>query len=741
MTKYSDSRGRSILLIKRLASSGEGEVWESNRSGYLAKIYHSITTEQSNKLQVMVANPPEDPTRSQNHISIAWPQDLLKDSKGNCIGFLMPAIEKSEELIYVYSPQHRRNKAPTFNWYYLHATAYNFVLIVQSLHAKGYVIGDIKPQNLLVNDRGLVSIIDTDSFQVNDPKSKKVYRCPVGSEGFIPPELIGKDLSAIAQTRYHDRFRIAIIIHLLLFGYHPYHHGKWTGFGNIPEPEECIRQGFWLYGQNSPFQSAENTIPLNIVHPEIKKLFLRCFNDGHISLSSRPSAKEWCEALQIAIADLTLCSQVTNHSYSKTYGKCYWCERVNKIGLDIFPSVSNSIKPPQIQSLQEIKIKEYYFYLINTYLQFYQKIYNKSINNISPQLQPWIKLLTGVIIITILAIIWGVSELLKPVPNHEQAKIIIPDTALQINADSLAKSYYDEALRKVSRGEYEKAISEFTQSIKISPNQYTYSQRGAAYLKLGNYQAAIDDYTHAIEFNPNSDYYYNERASAYYNEGNFREAINDFTQAIKNAPDDGLQYFNRGNAYYKMQDYMEAIEDYKTALNKDYGSGIVYGIVYPKLARAYYNQGLKKSNLEENNEAIGYLNQAIELNSNDDSFYYARGRIYHKIEKYQEAIEDYTQATRLSSSNVYYYNQRGFTYYSQRNFQTALNDYTQAIKLNSTEPTFYTNRGGAYEQLGNIQEAINDFHKAAELYSQQGNTEEYKKRINKIKLLESQLAL
>lgn len=737
MAKYSDSRGQTIHLIKKLASSGEGEVWETNCSRYLAKIYHSITIEQSNKLLVMVANPPEDPTRSQNHISIAWPQDLLKDSKGNCVGFLMPAIKQAEELLYVYSPQYRLNKAPRFNWYYLHATAYNFVLIVQTLHAKGYVIGDIKPQNLLVNDQGLVSIIDTDSFQVNDPKSRKVYHCSVGSEGFTPPELIGKNLSAIPQTRYHDRFRIAIIIHLLLFGYHPFQHGKWTGSGNIPEPEESIRKGFWLYAQNSPFKSTENTIPLNIVHPEIKKLFLRCFNDGHISLSSRPSAKDWCEALQIAISDLTYCSKVTNHSYSKTYGKCYWCERVNQISLDVFPSVSNAITPSKIQSTHQIKLKEYYFNTIIVFINNYYKTYKKSTNYISPQLQTWIKLLTVIIIIAMWPLTWGISELLKPIQNNEQIKISSSDKALQINTDSLAKSYYDEGLRKLNTGEYSKAITEFTQAIRINPNEYTYSQRGAAYLKLGNYQAAIIDYTQAIELNPNSDFYYNERGSAYYKEGNFWEAIKDYTQAIEKAPEDGLQYFNRGNAYYKIQNYREAIEDYKTALNKSYTSEIVNN----KLARAYYNEGLNKSKKGENKEAIDYLNQAIELNSNDETFYYARGKLYYSTEQYQEAIEDYTQATRLNSSNAYYYNQRGFTYYNQRDYRAALNDYTQAIELNSTEPTFYTNRGGTYEQLGNIQEAIKDFHKAAELYSQQGNTEEYNKRINKIKLLEYQLTL
>jgi tetratricopeptide (TPR) repeat protein len=139
-------------------------------------------------------------------------------------------------------------------------------------------------------------------------------------------------------------------------------------------------------------------------------------------------------------------------------------------------------------------------------------------------------------------------------------------------------------------------------------------------------------------------------------------------------------------------------------------------------------------------EAIKYFTQAIAINSNDAQFYYERGKAYQKLEKYQAAIEDYTWAIKINNTNAYYYNQRGFTYYSQKDFQAALNDYTQAIKLKFNEPDFYTNRGGAYEQLEKLQEAINDLQKSAELYSQQNNTEEYKKRINKIKLLRSRLA-
>lgn len=338
------SNNQSVSLGKQIASSGEGDVWETNQNGYLAKIYHDPTPERIEKLKVMLANPPVDPMLSQNHISIAWPHDLLKDGSGGGVGFLMPAIRQSRELPSIYNPRLRKKNAPGFNWYYLHAAALNIAWIIQEIHAKGYVLGDIKPQNILVNDRALVAVIDTDSFQVRDSSTRQVYRCTVGSDGFTPIELLGKDFSITDQTEIHDRFRLAVLIHYLLFGYHPFS-GEWTGSDESPDQTELIRRGFWYGGQNSLIRASQNTIPLDVVHPEIKRCFLKCFNDGYTAPHLRPTAEEWHNALQIAVNDLTVCGNVDSHHYSRNYGKCYWCERAVKLGVDIFPPVSGAAKP------------------------------------------------------------------------------------------------------------------------------------------------------------------------------------------------------------------------------------------------------------------------------------------------------------------------------------------------------------------------------------------------------------
>ena len=332
-------QNRLITLTQELANSGEAKVWHTNFNGYLAKIYHNPHNERVDKLQLMVRNRPSDPNAHLNHISFAWPYSILEDNQGEVVGFLMPEVVGSETLLKLCTPIMRRKYKLETNWYFLHVVARNIAAIIEAIHLKGYVLGDIKLENILVNNRGLPTIIDTDSFQVSDPYSGKIYRCLVGSEGFTPAELIGVNLADVDQTEVHDRFRLGVVIYYLLFSGPPFR-GLWQGAGDSLEQSELIRRGLWPFSGDKLVVPSNTTIPLNILHRDLHALFLRCFNEGHKFPQKRPTAKEWCDTLEAARKEVIRCGKVDNHYYSRRYGKCYWCERFSDLNLDIFASKS-----------------------------------------------------------------------------------------------------------------------------------------------------------------------------------------------------------------------------------------------------------------------------------------------------------------------------------------------------------------------------------------------------------------
>jgi serine/threonine protein kinase len=349
--------GEWINLGKEISKSGEGRIYQTSKAGFLAKIYHTITQEQIDKLQVMVKNPPVDPTRSQGHVSIAWPKCLLQDSYGKSLGFLMPAIGNGQTLINVYNPARREKTAAGFNWFYLHTTAMNIASIVQAIHKNSYVVGDLKPDNLLVTPNAYVSIIDTDSFQIVDRRTRKIYRCPVASQEFTPREMFSKDLQKVDRSEFQDSFALGVIIWQLLFGYHPFS-GDFSGSGNSPNIDQLIEQGWWMYGSSSKLRPGQLSMPLNIIHPELQKLFYKCFNDGHNKPNARPSAADWETGLRQAISELTQCSVESGHHYAKSYGKCYWCERKRQLSYDMFASPPGMPKPTVSPGANKNRIKQ-----------------------------------------------------------------------------------------------------------------------------------------------------------------------------------------------------------------------------------------------------------------------------------------------------------------------------------------------------------------------------------------------
>ena len=346
--------GAPVTLLEPLTRGGQGVIYTTPAPGVLAKIYSAQDDpERFEKLKVMIDYPPEDPTlAAMNHISIAWPQDLLIGGDGRCAGFLMPHIQKALELTHVYNPVFRAQRAPKFNWHYLHCAALNFVSAVQALHARKYVIGDIKPQNILVNPQALIALIDTDSFQVTSPRSGLRFRCPVGSEGFTPRELLaelsGRGFREVDRGEPHDRFGMAAIVYLLLFGRHPFMEGRWNGAGDPPGPDERVLRGMWLHLRGGEFSRDPGAIPLNVVHPEIEQCFRRCFIDGHHEPLMRPTAAEWRKALKTAVEDLAVCAAEPNHYYSRQNGECYWCHRRERLRFDIFSPLGRP--PPEARA-------------------------------------------------------------------------------------------------------------------------------------------------------------------------------------------------------------------------------------------------------------------------------------------------------------------------------------------------------------------------------------------------------
>ncbi len=329
MMKIYDQEGNPISIGTVVGRGGEAVVYRViGRPAWLAKIYEPAPRPNyAAKLAWMLEHPPANPTLALNHPSLAWPAGLLYEQGNRLAGYLMPYIQEAVPVLVVFNPRRRVETLAQFDRRYLHRAARNLATAAGALHTSGYVVGDLNESNVLVTPSALVTLIDTDSFQVQEAHRGQVvtYACPVAKPEYTPPELQGKTLSSTVRSPEQDAFSLGVLIfQLLMEGNHPFR-AQWLGKGDPPPIEERIALGGFPYTSTPgvPVQPPKYAPDLDLLHPEISELVRRCFIDGHRDPRLRPEASAWAWA--IAEAEKSLIQCPNRHFYSEHLRGCPIC--------------------------------------------------------------------------------------------------------------------------------------------------------------------------------------------------------------------------------------------------------------------------------------------------------------------------------------------------------------------------------------------------------------------------------
>ena len=155
-----------------------------------------------------------------------------------------------------------------------------------------------------------------------------------------------------------------------------------------------------------------------------------------------------------------------------------------------------------------------------------------------------------------------------------------------------------------------------------------YYNRGNSRHELGNYQGAIEDYTQAIRIDPNLDSAYFNRGNAYLDLENYQRAIADYTQAIKINPNMSQAYYNRGNVHRKLRDHQKAIDDYTQSLRTNHYYTYSDGRLLA--AYAYNNRALSYITLGKIPQAIDDFQASADIHKqlgNENMYRKAMDRI------------------------------------------------------------------------------------------------------------------
>jgi len=154
-------------------------------------------------------------------------------------------------------------------------------------------------------------------------------------------------------------------------------------------------------------------------------------------------------------------------------------------------------------------------------------------------------------------------------------------------------------------GQYDKAIEEMTQVIRIFPDAGNYMTRANIYEEMNLCDKAIEDYSKAVTLQPDNAQFYSYRGMTYHRcMKQYDKAIQDFNKAVAIKPDYSEAVYERGAVYKISGQTEEAVEDYSKAISCN-PKDVYIGFPYLGLGRIY-----EKS--KDFNRACEYYRKACE---------------------------------------------------------------------------------------------------------------------------------
>jgi tetratricopeptide (TPR) repeat protein len=193
--------------------------------------------------------------------------------------------------------------------------------------------------------------------------------------------------------------------------------------------------------------------------------------------------------------------------------------------------------------------------------------------------------------------------------------------------------------------DYDRAIADFDQAIRLDPNlAAAFGSRGEAYRNKGEYDLAMQDYNEAIRLNPNDPASFNNRGIVSRQKGELDRALSDFSEAIRLNPKESKPYSSRGEIWRLKGELERALIDQDEAIRLN-----------PKSSIGYVLRGNTLRYKGDLIRALADFEQALRFSPNYIAALTGRGLTYEKMGDLARARAEFEKAlasTHLSKSMV-----------------------------------------------------------------------------------------
>lgn len=239
---------------------------------------------------------------------------------------------------------------------------------------------------------------------------------------------------------------------------------------------------------------------------------------------------------------------------------------------------------------------------------------------------------------------------------------------------------------------------------KRSTPANTLLERGHARWREGEFDKAIADFSEAIRMSPNDATTYLIRGHALNHRRDYDKAIADYSSAIQLEPKEWVAFMGRANAYYRLGKFEAALADLDTVARLD-----------PMNVEAFMARGMVCYAGGQLDRAIAEIDAALKLDPRCRDANFMRGRFWRAKGDLAKAIADFDAALRLQPGDPDIHFERGVAHGELGDYRKAAADFTRYIEARPKEGRGYGMRAIAHFTLGDAAQGWADAAKAHEL--------------------------
>ncbi|MBY6093954.1 protein kinase domain-containing protein [Ferrimonas balearica] len=330
-TVAKDEKGGEWKLTRKIGEGGQGEVFSTDTSGYLAKL---VNFEDDNKLTSWSKRIRWAMRQDLDGLHLARPIVMLTEPKP---GYIMEMMDELLPLRQILDDSYEA-LLESQDFSVFRATGglkRRYQLLgklareLAELHGRGIAYGDLSPDNVFVSSDPNFSevwLIDCDNLATNGVIDNQAVFTP----DYGAPELVRSESGISSLT---DSWGFAVIAFQLLTFMHPLK-GEMVTEGDEAIEEKALRGELpWI---ENPMDDSNAAAPGKrglftvAMTKKLTSLFQQCFTEGLNDPLERPSMMEWAEVFeQASMATLTCNNEVCGQSfiYNRAH-QCPFCDGV-----------------------------------------------------------------------------------------------------------------------------------------------------------------------------------------------------------------------------------------------------------------------------------------------------------------------------------------------------------------------------------------------------------------------------